>query len=209
VKPRHSLLSVAVILASLSLCGGNSTTSPTTQPAPQNPSTVPSTTLPTSIDLHASAIELEYDPLRGFVDQSKSNAQTLKLFSLYRGKLYLVNANVVLVDIAERTFFSPIIESDAAEGSDVVFFRVLPGESIPAHPGCQVLKTRFDVNDSQFNYKLGRKFEFAFTGSGTCIFYWPAEFSVVPTAYDEGLDDPTKEGIKVPPAYQLIPPTAK
>jgi hypothetical protein len=147
----------------------------------------------------------------GHVLPSQSNPSTLIIYSLYSGKLYLVNVTVASVVIEQRGIFSGPIEANSVTSPDRVFFRVAPGQSIPAHPDCRLLKTWFDVNNEipEFKYKAGRKFEIAFTSSGTCVCSWPAEFSVVPGMYDEGLDDPNKAGVKVPPAYQLIPPEAK
>jgi hypothetical protein len=165
------------------------------------------------MDLEASALELKRDPVGGYVSPSESNPSTVILYSLYHGKLYLVTVTVADVIIEQRGIFSGLIEANSIWAPDRVFFRVVPGQSIPAHPGCQCLKSWFDVDndnpDPRFKIKPGRKFVMAFTASGTYLCFWPAKFTVVPGMYNEAWDDPNNADIKDPPAYELIPPEAK
>jgi hypothetical protein len=164
-----------------------------------NPSNVAASRESSQVDPLTTAIELQQDPVGGWVQRSEENPKIYELVSKYRGKLYVVAASVAEVDYRLRFRLQSITDP-----SDNVFFRVVSGESIPSHPGRHVLKLAFDALNSGYKFKQGEILHVAFTGTGQYIALWSADLTVVPGMWNPRYEDPSDDRPKQPPTFQLI-----
>jgi hypothetical protein len=151
------------------------------------------------VDPLSVAIELDPDPVGGWVQQSGNNPAIYELVSKYRGKLYLVT-----VDVAEADYHIGFRSPSIISAPDLVYFRIAVGNSIPGHPTCHVLKFACDLLNSEFRFKQGNAFRIAFTEAGQYVALWPADLTVVPGMSNPRDDDPNSDQPKQAPAFQLI-----
>ena len=103
------------------------------------------------------------------VDVKDVNGSGFLIYSRYSGMQTIVKAVITKIDLV-KLFKTPSIYS----GVDIVYFRLLPGEQIPAYPDTHLVTLHFDSDVTEKQFRIGDVWEIALTDNAKLVNLWPA-----------------------------------